>query len=687
MRSPTSTRTSRGRRITAALLGIITALALAVPAAVAGPTDDPDTAAALGGGHIARLVAADGSVAEGIAGPVGNATQAGLGLAASGVGGDAFSRAVAYVTANVEDYTGACPPDEETDPGALGFVLLLADAAGEDPRDVGGEDLVTCLQETRRSSGQDEGLYGESGPTFDGTFRQAIALLGLDAAGVAPDTTAVQWLQDQQCASGGWPSYRPDTSVECGPEGAFDPTAPNTNSTGLAVQALAALSEPWAHEPGPYLQGTQSEDGGFGYDSAEESATDANSTALVIQAIVAMGQDPTAGDWRQDDGDTPLTALLTLQLGCEAAGPDRGAFAYQPDENGDLQANAYATYQAVWGAARAPLPFGTVDLDSGDPFPDCPLEVVREAGGTRIGTAIDIAGSSHPDGADTVVVAHAFGYADALAGAPLALLENAPILLSDRDALPAEVADAVNELGATEAILLGGEAALSAQVADDLREQTGVETIDRIDGADRFDTAARIADRIGGEDVYVVEGADPDPTRGWPDALAVGSLAAYQQRPILLVTTDTLPDRTRTALEGKASATIVGGTAAVSADVATAVGEQAGEVDRVAGADRYRTAAAVTEVARAAGMDPTTTWFATGRTFADALAAAPAVAKAGAVFMLVDGEDHANSPATDDYIHAVDHTLDVVVLVGGRLAITAGVQDAIETAAREQALP
>lgn len=685
MRSPTSTRTSPGRRITAALLGIITALALAVPAAVAGPTDDPDTAAALGGGSVARLVADDGSVEEGISGPVGNATQAALGLAASGTGQEAFTRALAYVAANVQEYTGPCDATtEETDPGALGFVLLLADAAGEDPRDFGGEDLVMCLQETRRSSGPDEGLYGESSPNFDGTFRQSIALLALAASEVTPDVTAVQWLQEQQCGSGGWPSYRPDTTVECGPEGAFDPTAPNTNSTGLAVQALVALSEPWAHEPGPYLQGAQSDDGGFGYDSA--SATDANSTALVIQAIVALGQDPTVGTWQQDDGDTPLTALLSLQLGCEAAGPDRGAFAYQPDENGDLQANAYATYQGIWGAARAPLPFGTVELDTGDPFPDCPLEVVREAGETRIGTAIDVAGSSHPDGADTVVIAHAYGYADALAGAPLARLEDAPILFSDRDALPAEVADAVNELGATEAILLGGEAALSAQVADDLREQTDVETIERIDGSDRFDTAARIAERVGGEDVYVVEGADPDPTRGWPDALAVGPVAAHQQRPILLVTTDTLPDRTRAALESKASATIVGGTAAVSADVAAAVDEEVGEVDRVAGADRYRTAAAVTEVARAAGMDPTTTWFATGRRFADALAAAPAVAKAGAVFMLVDGEDYANSPATDDYIHAVDHTLDVIVIAGGRLAITAGVQDAIETAAREQAL-
>ncbi|MBW3563030.1 MAG: cell wall-binding repeat-containing protein, partial [Actinobacteria bacterium] len=543
-----------------------------------------------------------------------------------------------------------------------------------------------CLQQTRRDGDPDQGLYGESNPEFDGTFRQSLALLGLASADVTPDATAVQWLADQQCGSGGWPSYRADTSAPCAEEGSFLPNAPNTNSTGLAVQAFQALSATWDHDPVPYLQGAQRDDGGFGYDSHQDSATDANSTALSIQAIVALEQDPTTDPWQQDDGDTPLTALLALQLGCEAAGPDRGAFAYQPDDNGDLQANSLATYQGIWGAARAPLPLGTVELDSGDPFPDCPLEVVREAGETRIGTAIHIAGSSHPDGADTVVIAHAFGYADALAGAPLARLEDAPILLSDRDALPAEVADAVNELGATEAILLGGEAALSAQVADDLREKTGVETIDRIDGADRFDTAARIADRIGGEDVYVVEGADPDPTRGWPDALAVGSVAAHQQRPILLVTTDTLPDRTRAALEGKASATIVGGTAAVSADVAAAVDEEAGEVDRVAGADRYRTAAAVTEVARAAGMDPTTTWFATGRRFADALAAAPAVAKAGAVFMLVDGEDYANSPATDDYIHAVDHTLDVVVIVGGRLAITAGVQDAIETAAREDAL-
>ena len=85
------------------------------------------------------------------------------------------------------------------------------------------------------------GLYGSTDPTYDGVFRQSLAILGLHAAGKTPDPTAITWLLDQQCADGGFSSYNPAPAKGC-PK--YDPSAytggVDTNATSLALQALLA---------------------------------------------------------------------------------------------------------------------------------------------------------------------------------------------------------------------------------------------------------------------------------------------------------------------------------------------------------------------------------------------------------------------------------------------------------------
>ena len=46
------------------------------------------------------------------------------------------------------------------------------------------------------------GIFGTSDPTYDGVFRQSIALVGLRAAQTPIPPSAVGWLVGQQCASG-----------------------------------------------------------------------------------------------------------------------------------------------------------------------------------------------------------------------------------------------------------------------------------------------------------------------------------------------------------------------------------------------------------------------------------------------------------------------------------------------------
>ncbi|MCV5968519.1 hypothetical protein, partial [Lactococcus petauri] len=46
------------------------------------------------------------------------------------------------------------------------------------------------------------GIFGTSDPTYDGVFRQSVALIGLRAAQTPIPPTALAWLVSQQCASG-----------------------------------------------------------------------------------------------------------------------------------------------------------------------------------------------------------------------------------------------------------------------------------------------------------------------------------------------------------------------------------------------------------------------------------------------------------------------------------------------------
>ncbi|HEX2029716.1 MAG TPA: cell wall-binding repeat-containing protein, partial [Nitriliruptorales bacterium] len=552
------TRRSWPQRVPVALLGILVTvtLALATSPSLALPAAELDLSARLAGGWIADQVGADGSVPGFGGGPdVGATVQAALGMAAADVGADEFQRALGYVKANAEGYVR--DGEARDRPGALAYLVLLADAAGEDPRAFGGtepeHDLVQRLHATRRTTGGDAGLHGAQDPSADGVFRQSLALLALHAAGQQPAADATRWLVDQQCAGGGFPPHRPPPRDD---DTCRDLT-PDTNSTALAVQALAALATPTEHDALAYLASVRNDDGGFGFDPT--TGTDANSTALVIQALLAAGQDPSSGPWADAEQDMPSTALRALQLGCEAPPADRGAFAFQPDEDGGLTANGFATYQAAWGVARAVLPFGDRTPLQPAPDADCPdLAVDRHAGATRVETSALLAREAHPGGAATVVIAFAYGYADALTGAPLARRLDAPVLLNPTERLHDAIAVAVNDLGARTALLLGGTAVLSEQVEGDLLARTSVTEVERIAGPDRFATAGEIARRVGGDHVYVAEGADADPGRGWPDALSVGPLAAHQASPILLVTTGQLPAATRAALEGKRSATVVG---------------------------------------------------------------------------------------------------------------------------------
>ena len=302
---------------------------------------------------------------------------------------------------------------------------------------------------------------------------------------------------------------------------------------------------------------------------------------------------------------------------------------------------------------------------------------VRAAGATRVDTAVDLSRRSYPS-AETVVLARADAYADALAGGPLAARLDAPVLLTPGDRIPASVLAEIDRLGASQVYLLGGPSALSSGVTAQLNA-AGISRTVRIGGTDRFDTARLIAEEIGGAAAFVVQGISRDPQRGWPDAVAVSGLAAFLEQPILLVEQGRVPGATAAAIASLEleAVTIVGGEAAVSDAVATRL-EADVAVDRLAGADRYGTSAAVAEAALSVGVQGEQPLLATGTSYADALVAGPAAAARGDLLLLVD-RDATTAEPTVALLQARKDRISDVLLVGGTSAVPAAVEAAIRS--------
>ncbi len=290
--------------------------------------------------------------------------------------------------------------------------------------------------------------------------------------------------------------------------------------------------------------------------------------------------------------------------------------------------------------------------------------VERVAGAERLGTAVELSQLTH-ESVTSAVLARADDWADALVGAPLATALGGPLLLTPQDALAPIVAEELVRLGVEEVVLLGGEAALSAAVAE---SATALASVRRVAGPDRYATAAAVADALPAHaSAVVATGAD------FADALAAGPYAAASGRPILLVAETSVPTATADVLarRGVVEAVVVGGEAAVSAEIAEALQAGGRSVPRIAGSTRFETALALRGAAAAEGLDPLQVWLSTAYDFPDALAAGPAVVAAGGTLLLVDGAAPGASPPVVAALRADRDALRRVVLVGGTEVLAA----------------
>ena len=296
----------------------------------------------------------------------------------------------------------------------------------------------------------------------------------------------------------------------------------------------------------------------------------------------------------------------------------------------------------------------------------------RLAGADRFGTAAEIAVRTFGT-SDTVLLANGRDrhLADALAGNYLAGFENAPILLTTENDLPAVTRSALETLGAKNVILLGGTDAINAAQARRLDDTYAVR---RVGGANRYETAALIATT---PPVSYVRESTAIVARGdqYTDALVSGPVSYRGQLPILLTPPTGMAPATQKALNqlGIAEVIIAGGPEAVSDAVAEQLRDARGNdsvaTTRVAGADRHATAVAMAKFATdELGFPRLHVDLARGDVAVDALAGGPHTGRLGGYILLTSSSGQLGT-VTRDFLRQQSITLESGHVFGGPAAV------------------
>jgi hypothetical protein len=315
-------------------------LLLAIPSTAFAATDA--TRAERGLGYIASRQKANGSIPA--FSPVGSTADAILAAVAVGKGRGVVKDALGFLSRQVE-------AGKITTVGLQAKVVLAVSASGRDPRAFGGTNLVAALRGT--ISG---GRFGTAA-----VFDDALATLALMSAGLKLSIAVTDWLRTAQCPDGGWAYDEPyngatdDASCYDGTPGDFFTS--DSNTTSYVVQALeAAKRATFGDDPFAYFDTVRdAKKGGWSY-SSSFIATDANSTALVLQAYAAAGAPVPAGG---------RIALRALQY------PSCGAWAYAYDGAMRGAPDVGATIGAVPALLLEPLPFTGPVVGPIAPTPPC----------------------------------------------------------------------------------------------------------------------------------------------------------------------------------------------------------------------------------------------------------------------------------------------------------------------------
>lgn len=277
--------------------------------------------------------------------------------------------------------------------------------------------------------------------------------------------------------------------------------------------------------------------------------------------------------------------------------------------------------------------------------------ITRVAGQDRYLTNVATSREVFPEGAKVVLVVSGENFPDGLAASSVAVALGGPLILTRAASLPAATAAEITRLAPEKVIVAGASGAVFENVVSSIRAAVPSATVVRAAGADRYGTAAALAQHLppqptGAEnDAFVATGLD------YPDALSVGPVAGQRSAPLLLTLPTALPTATRQSLAARRPSTtyVIGDqmSAAVLTAIRTATG---GAVKVIGGPLRYDTAALVASNFYTATSPGVT--IVPGRNFPDALSSA-SLAHRDRGPILLDPGTGSPSPATVDQTRAL----------------------------------
>ena len=296
-------------------------------------------------------------------------------------------------------------------------------------------------------------------------------------------------------------------------------------------------------------------------------------------------------------------------------------------------------------------------------------KIQRLSGDNRYETSVEVSEKNFKS-VDTVVLASGQNIADALVASSYADIEEAPILLTNKNSISDEVLDEIERLKADKVVIVGGQSSISSSVESRLKKEDIKVT--RISGRDRFDTSDKLSQEVSrlskkSSQAILVNGYKNI------DALSVSSLATKEDLPILLNGRNTLNMSVKNRLKqmNVKKVYIIGGNNSISSDVEKELNRMQISVVRLSGTDRYETSA---NIAKYAYKDFNEAIVASGENPVDALAASTLTGKKEAPILLT------NKNKIPKSIKKIIEDMDIgkITIVGGENSITDNVMDDME---------
>ncbi|MCC0640657.1 MULTISPECIES: N-acetylmuramoyl-L-alanine amidase [unclassified Clostridioides] len=222
--------------------------------------------------------------------------------------------------------------------------------------------------------------------------------------------------------------------------------------------------------------------------------------------------------------------------------------------------------------------------------------ITELTGSDRYETAVKISKEGWKNGSDKVVIINGDVSIDGIISTPLATTYNAPILLVEKNSVPASVKAELKRLNPKDIIIIGDDNSISKTTANQIKSTVSASQT-RLNGSNRYETSLLIAKEIDKnhdvDKVYITNA-----NGGEVDALTIAAKAGQDKQPIILSDKDSLTNDTYKWLQSEdlQNAYFIGGPQMLSTNVINKINDITKDSvtkNRVYGADRHETNANV----------------------------------------------------------------------------------------------